>query len=57
MDKNPRPMMKHLDYLEKHYPQFSLNDYDNEKYEVKVPKLASRIEIFKVLSERIGKKE
>jgi DNA repair photolyase len=58
--KNPRPMMKHLDYLEKHYPQFyfqfSLNDYDNEKYEAKVPKLASRIETFKVLSERIGKK-
>jgi DNA repair photolyase len=58
--KNPRPMMKHLDYLEKHYPQFyfqfSLNDYDNEKYEAKVPKLASRIETFKILSERIGKK-
>ena len=58
--KNPRPMMKHLEYLEQNYPQFyfqfSLNDYDDEKYEAKVPKLASRIETFKVLSNRIGKK-
>lgn len=53
-------MMKHLNYLEEYhsqfYFQFSLNDYDSEQYEAKVPKLASRIETFKVLSNRIGKK-
>lgn len=57
--KNPKPMMKHLDFLEEHvknyYFQFTLNDYDNERYEGKVPKVESRIAIFKELSDRIGK--
>ncbi|AVR44775.1 hypothetical protein C7S20_05560 [Christiangramia fulva] len=59
--KNPRPLMKHLDYLDEnvknYYFQFSLNDYDKEGYEGKVPKLDSRIESFKELSERIGKEK
>ena len=58
--KNPRPMFKHLDYLDKNIPnyyfQFSLNDYDKEKYEGKVPSVESRIKTFKELSQRLGKK-
>ena len=58
--KNPRPMFKHLDYLDKNIPnyyfQFSLNDYDKEKYEAKVPSVESRIRTFKELSQRLGKK-
>jgi DNA repair photolyase len=58
--KNPRPMFKHLDYLDKNIPnyyfQFSLNDYDKEKYEAKVPSVESRIKTFKELSNRLGKK-
>lgn len=59
--KNPRPMFKHLDFLDKHirnyYFQFSLNDYEAEGYEGNVPYLAKRIETFKVLSDRIGKEK
>lgn len=58
--KNPKPMMKHIDWLEKNiqnfYFQFSLNDYDNEKYEAKVPSVSSRIDTFIALSNRLGKK-
>jgi len=57
--KNPKPMFKHLDFLDEHvknyYFQFSLNDYDKEGYEGKVPKVESRIKTFKELSNRIGK--
>ena len=59
--KNPRPMMKHLDFLQKEvknfYFQFSLNDYDQEGLEGKVPNLESRIKTFKELSEKIGKEK
>ena len=59
--KNPKPMMKHLDFLDKnvknYYFQFSLNDYDKEGFEGKVPRLESRIETFKELSNRIGKEK
>lgn len=58
--KNPRPMFKYLDWCDKNIPnyyfQFSLNDYDKEKYEAKVPSVESRIKTFKELSKRIGKK-
>lgn len=58
--KNPKPFMKHLDWLENNIPnfyfQFSLNDYDNEKYEAKVPSVRVRIETFKELSTRLGAK-
>lgn len=57
--KNPKPMFKHLDFLDaevKHYYfQYSLNDYDKEGYEGKVPKVETRINTFKELSNRIGK--
>ncbi len=58
--KNPKPFMKHLDFLDQNIPnyyfQFSLNDYDKEGYEAKVPSVKSRIETFKELSTRLGKK-
>ncbi len=57
--KNPKPMFKHLDFLdeqvENYYFQFTLNDYDREGYEGKVPRVESRINTFKELSNRIGK--
>ena len=58
--KNPRPMFKYLDYLDKNIPnyyfQFSLNDYDKEGYEGKVSSVEKRIKTFKELSQRVGKK-
>jgi len=59
--KNPKPMLKHLDYLDKnslnYYFQFTLNNYDEEKLEIRVPKVQYRIETFQKLSERIGKEK
>lgn len=59
--KNPKPMLKHLDYLDdnslNYYFQFTLNDYDVEKLESQVPKVQYRIETFQTLSERIGKEK
>ena len=58
--KNPKTFMKHLDWCDKNIPnyyfQFSLNDYDKERYEAKVPSVESRIKTFKELSQRLGKK-
>lgn len=57
--KNPKPMFKHIDFLNKnvqnYYFQYSLNDYDKEGYEGKVPRLENRIKTFIELSNRIGK--
>ncbi len=58
--KNPKPMFKQtLDFLDEHvknyYFQFTLNDYDQEGFEGKVPRVESRINTFKELSNRIGK--
>lgn len=57
--KNPKPMFKHLDFLDEHvknyYFQFTLNDYDKEGFEGKVPRIESRINTFKELSNRIGR--
>ena len=58
--KNPRPMFAYLDFLDANIPnyyfQFSLNDYDKEGFEAKVPKVQSRIKTFIELSNRLGKK-
>jgi DNA repair photolyase len=58
--KNPKPIFKYLDYMDKNIPnyyfQYSLNDYDKEGFEAKVPKVESRIKTFKELSKRLGKK-
>ena len=57
--KNPAPMLAYLDELERicpnYYFQFTLNDYDKEHIEPRVPPLEKRIETFRVLSERVGR--
>lgn len=57
--KNPKPIIKHLDYFDKkiknYYFQYTLNDYYKEKLEPNVPDVQSRIDTFIELSERIGK--
>ena len=59
--KNAEPIIDNLNYLDdKHlnyYFQFTLNDYDAEKLEPRVPCVKKRIETFQNLSERIGKKK
>lgn len=59
--KNPKPMLKYLDFLDEkkynYYFQFTLNDYDKEKLEPRVPNVQLRIETFQKLSERIGKEK
>lgn len=57
--KNPRPIIKHLDFIQEHIPnfyfQYTLNDYDADKLELKVPSLQFRIDTFVELSEKIGR--
>lgn len=57
--KNPKPLLSKLDEIEKNCPnyyfQFTLNDYDRERFEPNVPPLSERIETFKALSDRLGK--
>lgn len=57
--KNADPMMKHLSELDKRgincYFTYTLNDYEQEKLEPKVPPLQQRLDTFKRLSDTIGK--
>jgi DNA repair photolyase len=57
--KNAEPMMKYLSELDKrginYYFTYTLNDYEKEKLEPKVPPLQQRIDAFKRLSNTIGK--
>ena len=57
--KNPRPLLEFLPELEARgigcYLQYSLNDYEEERLEVGVPRIVQRIETFKQLSQRLGK--
>jgi len=57
--KNPRPLMACLDAFEQrglnYYFQFTLNDYEQERFEPGVPPLAERIRTFRDLSDTIGK--
>lgn len=57
--KNPRPMIKHIPFLKEHiknfYFQYTLNDYDKEGYEGKVPSVEKRIKSFIELSDQLGK--
>jgi DNA repair photolyase len=59
--KNPKPLIKHLDYLDEkninYYFQFTLNNYDTEKLEPRVPNVQARIETFIELSEKVGKEK
>lgn len=57
--KNPRPLLDYLPILESRgigcYIQFSLNDYEAEGLEKRVPPLTQRIDSFKQLVESLGK--
>lgn len=59
--KNPRPILKHLSFFDdrkiNYYFQYTLNDYDAEKLEPRVPNINFRIDTFIELSEKIGKKK
>ncbi|MEA2061198.1 MAG: DUF1848 domain-containing protein [Thermodesulfobacteriota bacterium] len=57
--KNPRPLIPYLRELDEkkiqYYFQFTLNDYELEGFEPRVPPLEERVETFQMLSELIGK--
>lgn len=57
--KNPKPLLKHLDYLTDRnigcYIQYTLNDYEAEGLEKGVPPIAQRIETFRMLVDKLGK--
>ena len=59
--KNPEPMIEFLPELDKrsihYYFQVTLNDYEKEGFEPNVPALQHRIEVFKRLSDKIGKEK
>lgn len=59
--KDPEPMIEYLPELDKrgihYYFQVTLNDYEREEFEPNVPALQHRIEVFKRLSEKIGKEK
>lgn len=59
--KNPEPIIEYLPELDKmgihYYFQITLNDYENEGFEPNVPPLQHRIDVFKYLSEKIGKEK
>lgn len=59
--KDPEPMIEYLPELDKrgihYYFQVTLNDYEREGFEPNVPALQHRIEVFKRLSDKIGKEK
>ena len=59
--KNPSPIIPLLDELDRrgiyYLFQVTLNDYEKEALEKKVPPLENRIKTFKTLSERAGKRK
>lgn len=59
--KNPEPVIEFLPELDKrgihYYFQVTLNDYEKEGFEPNVPALQHRIEVFKRLSDKIGKEK
>lgn len=56
--KNPEPILPYLPRLERkgisYYFQYTLNDYETERFEPGLPALRHRIDTFKRLSDRIG---
>ncbi len=56
--KNPAPMLERLDELDHfgfcYYFQFTLNDYDAERFEPNVPPLEHRLETFRRMTQKIG---
>ena len=59
--KNPEPIIPYLSELDKrgihYYFQVTLNDYENEGFEPNVGPLEHRIDVFKRLSDLIGKEK
>lgn len=59
--KNPQPFFKYLPQLDSmgynYYFHFTLNDYEKERLEPGLPPLSDRINSFKYLSDKIGKKK
>ena len=59
--KNPEPMIPYLHELDErgihYYFQVTLNDYEEEGFEPGVGNLQHRIEVFKKLSDKIGKEK
>lgn len=59
--KNPQPILPYLHELDKrnihYYFQVTLNDYVKEKFEPNVPPVDERVEVFKKLSDTIGKEK
>lgn len=57
--KNPEKLISHLGYLKERgincYIQYTLNDYDDERLEKGVPKVADRIQTFQKLASILGK--
>lgn len=57
--KNPQALMPRLSEIEErgyqYYVQYTLNDYEREGLEPRLPALAKRIAAFRKLSERIGR--
>lgn len=57
--KYPKDFLRHLNFVKENIPifyfQHTLNDYDDENIELNVPSLKKRVELFKMLSENIGK--
>lgn len=58
--KDPSPLIPYINEIEAKnidfYFQFTINDYEDTGYEPRVPPLAQRLETFKELSQRLGKK-
>ena len=58
--KNPAPLLSHLHKLQERgigcYIQYSLNNYDNERYEPNVPCWENRIDTFRRLVDKLGNK-
>ena len=56
--KHPAGILPHLDELDRrgfrYYFQYTLNDYEAEGFEPRLPKLAERIALFRRLAERLG---
>jgi hypothetical protein len=59
--KNPKPLMPFLRKLDErgvnYYFQFTLNDYEREGFEAGTPPLGERIDMFRALSDRIGREK
>lgn len=58
--KNPGPLIQYLPEIDRmginYYFQFTLNDYTAENLEPGVPPLRERIDTFRVLADKVGKK-